>query len=133
MMYPGGCEVCGHPPGSHNMLVHAMREAHMTKLHPLEADVKDAVKKLLTQYEWFWFSPPANMYGTNGISDILAIRRGHFLAVEVKLKKKFGTAGQEAWMEKIRDHGGTTMVVHMGNIPDFQALLERLAFEMGPG
>ena len=104
----------------------------MTKLHPLEGDVKDAVKKLLTQYGWWHFMPPANAYGITGISDILALKRGVFLAIEVKLKKTTGSANQETFLQSVRDNGGHALVVNMAGLPAFKDLLERLAFEMGP-
>ena len=105
----------------------------MTKMNPTEADVKDAVKKLLTQYDWFWFMPPANTYGTNGIADILALKRGRFLAIETKLKKATGTANQMAFLGQVEKYGGWATVVNQAGLPAFKELLERLAFEMGPG
>ena len=104
----------------------------MTKLHPTEGDVKTAVKKLLTQYGWWHFMPPANQYAKSGISDILALKRGRFLAIETKLKKTTGSANQDVFMQSVVDNGGFAMVVNMAGLREFQVFLERLAFEMGP-
>ena len=97
----------------------------MTKQNPIEGDVKNAVKKLLATHGWFAFMPPANTYGANGISDIIAVKAGLFLAVEVKLKKAEGSTNQEAFMKSVRDHGGFAMLVNMKGLPAFEAWLDK--------
>ena len=60
----------------------------------IEKDVKTRIKKLLDDHDWFWFMPPANGFGRTGISDIIAVKRGVFLAIEAKFGKNPPTAMQ---------------------------------------
>lgn len=96
----------------------------MTKQNPNEGDVKKAIKDLLDRHGWFWFMPPANTYGSNGISDILALKDGFFLAIEVKFKKTEGTQNQEDFLEDVRKHGGFAMLVNQAGLPRFSAWLK---------
>lgn len=96
----------------------------MTKMHPIEGDVKTAIKKLLDKHGWFHFMPPANKYGKSGISDILAVKAGRFLALEVKLKKAEGTANQEEFLKSVREHGGYGMVINMATLPVLERWLQ---------
>ena len=65
------------------------------KLHPPiavghirnEKGVKQIIKELLNAHGWYTWMPAANGFGTQGVSDHLAIKDGVFLAVEAK----FGT------------------------------------------
>lgn len=98
----------------------------MTKAHPVEGDVKNAVKKLLTECGWFWFMPPANQYGANGIADILALKNGRFLAIETKLKKSSASPNQEIFLQNVRDHGGEALVVNMAGLHAFTMLLTQM-------
>lgn len=98
----------------------------MTKLHPTEGDVKKAVKALLDKHGWFHWMPPANMYGASGQSDILALKRGVFLAIETKLKKKAGTVNQEDFMTAVRANGGLARLVNMDGLPVFAKMLQKI-------
>ena len=104
----------------------------MTKAHPVEGDVKAAIKKLLAKHGWYAFMPPANTFGANGISDILALKDGQFLAIEVKLKKATGSANQESFMQAVRDHGGVAMLVNQAGLPEFEAWLGKFDAATGP-
>ena len=99
----------------------------MTKLHPVEGDVKKEIKKILDDYGWFWFMPPANVYSKVGISDFIALKDGHMLCIEVKLKKTEGSTNQEAFLQKIREHGGTAIVVNMDKLHKFRTLIHQWA------
>lgn len=88
-----------------------------------EKDVKARVKKALDVYNYFWFSPPANGYGKAGISDILAIKDGVFMAVETKFGSNKPTALQRAFLDSIRAEHGYGFVVHDKNIEWFEAFL----------
>ena len=104
----------------------------MSKAHPLENDVKDAVKKLLDQHGWMHWPNAAGPFGTGGISDRHAIRGTPaggciFLAVEVKLDKKKGTPLQEAHLARVRDQGGIGVVVNRRSLDKFRELLEGIS------
>ena len=76
-----------------------------------EKHVKDFVKKVLNQYDIFWWMPPANGYGVSGISDFGALGAGTFFAIETKANKNTPTAMQKAYLRSIDREGGIALVV----------------------
>ena len=96
----------------------------MRKTHTKEGHVKDDVKALLDRFGWFWFMPPANAYGKSGISDIIAVKRGTFLAVETKFGANKPTAMQIGFLNSIRANDGFAFVVTERNLEWLEAFLE---------
>ncbi len=94
-----------------------------------EKDVKKQVKKLLDQYNYFWFMPPSNAYGKAGISDIIALGQGVFLAIETKFGSNKPTALQIGFLNSIRAEKGFAFVVNDKNIDWLEAWLA--AFKRG--
>lgn len=88
-----------------------------------EGKVKKQCVALLNQYKVYYFFPVASGYGRVGIPDIVACADGHFLAVECKAGGNKPTALQEAEMLKIRNAGGTTLVINEDNINQLQEWL----------
>ena len=76
----------------------------------LEGDIKADVKKVLDEFGWFWWMPPANSFGKSGASDFLAIKAGVFLAIETKLDSML-TENQRAFLNSIRAEDGFGFVV----------------------
>lgn len=60
-----------------------------------------------------------NMWHINGVSDILAIHKGHFVAIEIKTKTGRLTDNQRNFISKIEGHGGTACVVRTIEEADF--------------
>lgn len=89
-----------------------------------EKDVKKKVKAILDKYHYFWFSPPASAYGKSGISDILAIAKGVFLAIETKFGYNKPTALQIGFLNSIRAEDGYGFVVNERNIEFLEQFLE---------
>lgn len=85
-----------------------------------EKDVKQRVKKLLDQHNYFWFMPPANGYGKAGISDILALRGGIFLAIETKFGTNKPSPLQIGFLNSIGAEQGFAFVVSDRNISFFE-------------
>ena len=98
----------------------------MTIDHPTEADVKKKIKKALIDRGWYTWMPSANQYGSNGVSDHIALKGGIMLVIEAKLKEKKGTPLQEEFIKDIRAHGGYGMVVNMKLLPKFYETLDML-------
>jgi hypothetical protein len=94
------------------------------KVYTKEADVKAAVKQLLTNHNWFWWMPPANGFGRSGIADFNALRGGVFLAVETKFGTNKPTAMQVAFLDSVRSEAGMAFVVSDRTIEHFAAWLE---------
>lgn len=95
-----------------------------TKTFTCEADVKAAVKKLLTKHNYFWWMPPANGFGRTGISDFNALRGGVFLAVETKFGKNKPTPMQIGFIDSVKSEDGMAFVVNENTIEHFAAWLE---------
>jgi hypothetical protein len=92
-----------------------------------EKDVKAKVKKLLDHHKWFWFMPPSNAYGKSGISDLIALKAGVFLAIETKFGSNKPTALQIGFLNSIRMEDGFGFVVNDKNWPWLAAFLESFA------
>ena len=89
-----------------------------------EGKVKAKVVKLLKAHGVYYFYPVTGGFGRSGVPDVVCCRNGHFLAIECKAGKNKPTPLQEAEMQKIRDAGGTTMVINETNIDELQFYLE---------
>ena len=83
----------------------------MAKTPESEKDVKKQVKSLLDKHNWFWWMPPANGFGRTGIADILAIRKGVFLAIETKFGGNKPTPMQIAFLDSVRQEDAFGFVV----------------------
>jgi hypothetical protein len=82
----------------------------MPKKKHLEGDTKAEVKKVLDEFGYFWWMPPANSFGKSGASDFHAIKAGVFLTIETKLDAKL-TENQRAFCNSIRAEDGFGFVV----------------------
>lgn len=106
------------------------------KLHPPidvsrvrnEKGVKDLVKALLNAHGWFCWMPGANGYGTQGVSDFLAIKNGVFLVVETKFGYNKPKPTQRAFAGQIIANDGYAFCVNEKNIDHLAWWLE--SFEL---
>lgn len=92
-----------------------------------EADVKKAVKAILDKYDWFWWMPAADVYGSSGVSDFNAIWSGVFMVIETKFGSNKPTALQIGYMNSIRNADGFAFVVNEKNIDWLEAFLDSFA------
>lgn len=99
----------------------------MTKQHPVENDVKKAIKKIFDKHDWFWWAVAAGAFSTSGISDFHAIKHGVFIAVEAKSGKNTPTAAQRGFLSSIAAADGFAFVVNEERLPVLDAFLT--AFE----
>lgn len=81
-----------------------------------EAAVKRVVRRMLDKYGYFSFMPPANAYGKSGISDVLALGNGRFIAIECKFKYNKPTPMQLTFGKDVEDAGGMFVVVNEKNL-----------------
>ena len=88
-----------------------------------EVKVKKQCVALLNAHKVYYFFPVASGYGRVGIPDIVACFNGLFLGIECKEGKNKPTALQEAEMLKIRNAGGSTLVINEDNINELQEWL----------
>ena len=96
----------------------------MTKRNPTEKDVKIKGKALLDKYGWFYWMPPANQFGSSGISDLHAVHYNAFMAVEFKFGSNKPTVLQKAFLNTIRAAGHFAFVVNDETLVIFEAFLK---------
>ena len=91
-----------------------------------EDGVKRAVKKLLAQYGWFFWMPPANAFGRSGISDFHALRKGKFLAIETKYGYNKPTPLQQQFLKDVMRNDGYTLVVYEDTLDELEDFLRSM-------
>lgn len=88
-----------------------------------EAKVKNAIKKVLQDSRTYFFMPTGAGFGRAGIPDFVACKNGHYIGIEAKAEAGKTTALQELELQKIRDAGGSAIVVRPSNIHQLKELL----------
>jgi hypothetical protein len=92
-----------------------------------EGKVKTKVKKLLDKYGALHFSPMGTGYGVSGVSDIICLYKGRFIAIECKAdEKKLPTELQKRFLKRVVDWGGIGLLIHDKNINLLEQTLELL-------
>ncbi len=89
-----------------------------------EKDVKDLIKRLLDFHGWFTWMPPANGYGTMGVSDHNAVKDGIFIVIEAKFGRGKPTAQQRAFAAQIMANDCYAFCVNERNIDHLAWFLE---------
>lgn len=74
--------------------------------------MKKHVKRILQKYGYMQWMPPANAYGKSGLSDIMALKDGVFLAIETKFGKNKPTPMQTLFLQGIAKQSGFAFVVN---------------------
>ena len=88
-----------------------------------EVKVKKQIRKLLDEAGAYYAMPIGTGYGNSGVPDFLICHRGRFIAVEAKAGNNKPTALQEAHMARIRNNGGTALVINEDNLQELKELL----------
>ena len=88
-----------------------------------ENAVKARCVEVIKKYRAYYFFPVTGGFGKSGVPDIIVCYRGRFLAIECKAGKNKPTALQEREMERIREAGGSTLVINEDNINELQEWL----------
>jgi pantoate kinase len=91
-----------------------------------EALVKKRIRKILDTTSTYYAMPIGTGYGNSGVPDFLCCTNGNFLAIEAKAGKGKTTALQDAHLDRIRDAGGTAVVINEQNIDQLPDMLEKL-------
>jgi len=81
-----------------------------------EGKVKDAVVAHIKASGAYYFFPATGGFGKAGVPDIIICHKGTFIAVECKAGKGTTTALQFRELTRIRDAGGTAVVINEENI-----------------
>ena len=91
-----------------------------------EGVVKDAVTKILREFEAYYFFPVTSGYGHSGVPDIIVCYKGYFVAIECKAKGGKTTALQQQQIEKIRISGGAALVIDPSTLEYVRNTLETI-------
>lgn len=92
-----------------------------------EGKVKNDVRKLLKDWDVWFYQPVQNGMGVVGIPDFICCWHGYFIAVETKAPGKINntTANQKRILQNIADHGGYQIVVD--DVSQLRKLLHEIA------
>ena len=97
-----------------------------------EGKVKTKVKKILDKFGALHFSPFMAGMGASGVSDIICLYKGKFIAIECKAdEKKLPTALQLKFLDRVMAWGGIGLVVHDKNLNLLEQTLEILGEDDG--
>lgn len=91
-----------------------------------EGKVKAQVRKILTSYGVYYFSPVTGGYGKSGVPDIIACYRGRFIAIECKAGKGKLTDLQARELTLIFNAEGIPLVINEDNMAALTKTLEKL-------
>jgi Holliday junction resolvase len=92
-----------------------------------EKKVKDAVTKILKEYNAYYFYPATGGFGRSGVPDIVACFRGHFIGIECKAGNNTTTALQDRELAKIEEAGGRAMVINEDNVEVVRRTLDAIS------
>ena len=89
-----------------------------------EGLVKTKIKKLLNEYGALHFSPYMAGMGSAGVSDIIALYKGYYIAIEAKADAtKKPTELQKKFLGQVRANGGIALVIHKDNLDELKEVL----------
>lgn len=97
-----------------------------------EKKVKDKVKKLLEEYDAYYFMPATGGYGKSGVPDLVACIQGRFIGIECKANGGIPTALQTKNLTSIMNTGGFAILVDEGGIDTFKSILEQIRDTKSP-
>lgn len=88
-----------------------------------EVKVKKQIRKMLDEAGAYYAMPIGTGYGNSGVPDFLICHRGRFIAVEAKAGNNKPTALQQLHMKRVRNSGGTALVINEDNLQELKELL----------
>ena len=78
----------------------------------LHTYIKNAVKEYLQWSKWYVMEIQNGPFGTHGVSDLIAIRNGRTVFIEIKSPKGKLSNHQLKFGEEIGAHGGKYVIVN---------------------
>lgn len=89
-----------------------------------EGLVKTKIKAMLVEHGALFFSPVTGGYGVSGVSDIIALYHGTFIAIEAKADAtKKPTELQKKFIGQVSANGGIALVIHKDNLDELKEAL----------
>lgn len=92
-----------------------------------EGLVKQKIKRILNERNALHFSPYMAGMGVAGVSDIIALYKGRFIAIEAKSDAtKKPTELQKKFLFSVEVNGGLPLVIHKGNLDLLTEVLDAI-------
>ena len=91
-----------------------------------EKKVKNKVVKYLKAWDAYYFFPATGGYGRSGVPDVIACRKGQFIAIECKAGSNKPTELQKREIENIQKAGGYAIVINETNELELIKILESI-------
>lgn len=89
-----------------------------------EGLVKQKIKRILNDAGALHFSPYMAGMGVAGVSDIIALHNGTFIAIEAKADAtKKPTELQKKFLGQVSANGGIALVIHKDNLDELKEVL----------
>ena len=92
-----------------------------------EGKVKAEIKKILADYNCWYFMPMMNGYGRSGIPDFVGCYKGQFFAIEAKSESGALTPGQEREAVAIHTAGGRVLLARSSD--SVREMLDAIALQ----
>lgn len=89
-----------------------------------EVKIKKRIRKILGESKTYFAMPIGTGYGNSGVPDFLVCHKGRFIGIEAKANGGQATALQLMNLQKIRDAGGTSLIVNEHNLDELKELLD---------
>lgn len=89
-----------------------------------EVKIKKRIRKILEESKTYFAMPIGTGYGNSGVPDFLVCHKGKFIGIEAKANGGQATALQLMNLQKIRDAGGTSLIVNEHNLDELKELLD---------
>lgn len=86
--------------------------------------IKKRIRKILEESKTYFAMPIGTGYGNSGVPDFLVCHKGRFIGIEAKANGGQATALQLMNLQKIRDAGGTSLIVNEHNLDELKELLD---------
>ena len=89
-----------------------------------EGLVKTKIKRILNERNALHFSPYMAGMGVAGVSDIIALHNGAFIAIEAKADAtKKPTELQKKFLGQVQSNSGVALVIHKDNLDELKEAL----------
>lgn len=92
-----------------------------------EADVKEALKRIIRKHGGWYTMPTQTGYSQAGVPDFLVCINGRMVGIEAKFGRNRPTALQERQLRLIEQAGGVAMVANERNLGEVESTLFALS------
>lgn len=92
-----------------------------------ESAIQARVRRHLEREGWLMWKNHGSAFSEVGLPDLMGLKDGNFIGIEMKKPGGAPTKKQLRWLEKIRSRGGSGAVID--NMEDLKAFLRETGLE----